>query len=467
MDVQEISELVLAKADRFIALSDAVWEVPETLYQEYSSVALHRAALEAEGFRVTHAPGGIATAVMGEAGVGGPVIAILGEYDALPGLSQTAGIDREEPMVAGGPGHGCGHNLLGAGAMAAATAIKDYLMRHNLPGRVRYYGCPAEEGGAAKTFLVRDGVFDDVDAALSWHPMGFNSVMPPLSLAVSMVDFSFKGLTAHAAVAPHLGRSALDAVELMSVGVNYLREHVPQDSRIHYAYLDAGGRAPNVVQAQAKVRYSIRALRSADARALVARVVDIAKGAALMTGTEMSWHLRTAMSEVLDNPPVNHLLYDMMLKIGAAEYNAADHAYAAQMQATLPEEAIIAAYDGAGIARTAASLHQGVVPLDAVGVPMLGSTDLGDVSWIVPFGQIGMATHAIGTPGHTWQITAQGKAPTAHKAMLQAAKILAASGLGLILDPARLAAAKVDHAKRVAATPYVSPLDSDARPEPL
>lgn len=460
----EIWGLVEAKGQRFMALADAVWDVPELLYEEHQSARLHTDALMAEGFAVTRNYGGIATALMGEAGTGGPVIAILGEYDALPGLSQQAGMDQPLPVVAGGNGHGCGHNLLGAGALAAATAVKDYLAAHGLPGRVRYYGCPAEEGGAAKTFLVRDGHFDDVDAALSWHPMSFNGIIPPLTLAVSMVDFHFTGRTAHAAVAPHLGRSALDAVELMSVGVNYLREHVPQDSRIHYAYLDAGGRAPNVVQAQATVRYSVRALRAGDMRDLVDRVRRVAEGAAMMTGTEVRATVVTAMSEMLDNPPMNRLLHDNLARLGPPPFDAEDRAFAARMQATLLPEAIAAAYEGAGIPPDPAPLHESLVPLDAVGVPMLGSTDLGDVSWVVPFAQAGHATHAIGTPGHTWQITAQGKSPGAHKAMINVAKALAATAVDLLTDPKHLAAAKADHAKRVAATPYVPPLAPDATP---
>lgn len=460
----EIWADVEAKKERFIALSDRVWDVPELLYEEHESAKLHADALEAEGFRVQRSLGGIATAMMGEAGEGGPVIAILGEYDALPGLSQWAGTDRPEPLVKDGNGHGCGHNLLGAGALAAATAVKDYLARHGLPGRVRYYGCPAEEGGAAKTFLVRDGYFDDVDAALSWHPMSFNGIIPPLTLAVSMVDFHFTGRAAHAAVAPHLGRSALDAVELMSVGVNYLREHVPQDARIHYAYLDAGGRAPNVVQAQATVRYSVRALRAADMRDLVERVRKVAEGAALMTGTEVRSNVVTAMSEMLDNPPLYQLLHDTMARLGPPDFDDADRAYAARMQATLTPEAIAAAFAGAGVEPDSAVLHEGLVPLDAKGVPMLGSTDLGDVSWVVPFAQAGQATHALGTPGHTWQITAQGKSPAAHKAMINVAKALASTVIDLLKDPKHLAAAKADHARRLAANPYVPPLAADAKP---
>lgn len=460
----EIWALADAKKDRFIALADQVWDVPELLYEEHESVRLHTEALRAEGFRITEKLGGIATAVMGEAGEGGPVIAILGEYDALPGLSQRSGSFQPEPVVKDGNGHGCGHNLLGAGALAAATAVKDYLQRHGLPGRVRYYGCPAEEGGAAKTFLVRDGHFDDVDAALSWHPMSFNGVIPPLTLAVSMVDFHFTGRAAHAAVAPHLGRSALDAAELMSVGVNYLREHVPQDSRIHYAYLDAGGRAPNVVQAQATVRYSVRSLRAADMCDLVARVGRIAEGAALMTATQVRSNVVTAMSEMLDNPPLYRLLHDNMARLGPPDFDDCDRAFAQRMQATLLPDAIEAAFAGAGIDPDNAPLHEGLVPLEARGVPMLGSTDLGDVSWVVPFAQAGQATHALGTPGHTWQITAQGKSPAAHKAMINVAKALASTALDLLTEPKHLAASRADHARRVAAQPYVPPLADDATP---
>lgn len=195
--------------------------------------------LREHGFRVETGLAGMPTAIMGEAGEGGPVIAFLGEFDALPGLSQEAGATEYRPFARDEPGHGCGHNLLGAGAMLAATAVKDWLAANNVPGRVRYYGCPAEEGGAGKAFMVRDGVFADVDAAISWHPFAFAGVMEPAALAYATLDFSFTGRSAHAAGSPHLGRSALDTVELMSVGKNYLREHIPTDCRVHYAYLEA------------------------------------------------------------------------------------------------------------------------------------------------------------------------------------------------------------------------------------
>lgn len=258
-NTDEIWRLVDAKKGLFEQLSDQVWDTPELCYTEFRSCAEHTALLELQGFRVTKNVAGIPTAVVGEAGEDGPVVAILGEYDALPGLSQEAGVAEAKPLPGDGHGHGCGHNLLGAASMLAATAVKDYLATRGIKGRVRYYGCPAEEGGAAKGFMARAGVFSDVDVAISWHPAAFSGVNEAISLANTRIDFTFHGRAAHAAAAPHLGRSALDAVELMNVGVNYMREHMPSDARVHYALLDAGGIAPNVVQARAKVRYLIRA----------------------------------------------------------------------------------------------------------------------------------------------------------------------------------------------------------------
>src|SRR5438552_14933571 len=257
---------------RFVALADRVWAMPEVCYTEARSAAEHLAELRHQGFRITENVAGIPTALIGEWGEGGPVIAFLGEYDALPGLSQEAGVAEPRPLEAGGHGHGCGHNLLGSAALLAATAVKDWLATHKVPGRVRYYGCPAEEGGAAKAFMVRSGAFDDVDIAITWHPSSFWEVVVTPSLANTRADFTFTGRTSHAAASPHLGRSALDAVELMNVGVNYMREHMPSDARVHYALLDTGGIAPNVVQAHAKVRYVIRAPELAELHPLIARL---------------------------------------------------------------------------------------------------------------------------------------------------------------------------------------------------
>ena len=243
-NTDEIWRLVDAKKGLFERLSDQVWDTPELCYTEFQSCAEHTALLERQGFRVTKNVAGIPTAVVGEAGEDGPVIAILGEYDALPGLGQESGVAEAKPLPGDGHGHGCGHNLLGAASMLAATAVKDYLAARGIKGRVRYYGCPAEEGGAAKGFMARAGIFSDVDVAISWHPAAFSGVNEAISLANTRIDFTFHGRAAHAAAAPHLGRSALDAVELMNVGVNYMREHMPSDARVHYALLDAGGIAP-------------------------------------------------------------------------------------------------------------------------------------------------------------------------------------------------------------------------------
>lgn len=461
---QSVWELVEAKRSEFEDLSDRVWATPELLFEEHLSSAAHREMLETQGFRVVASLGNIKTALMGEAGADGPVIAILGEFDALPGLSQRAGIDYPEPEDEGGNGHGCGHNLLGAGALLAATAVKDFLDANNIPGRVRYYGCPAEEGGAAKTFLVRDGMFADVDIALCWHPMSFNGVIPSMSLAVTMIDFHFTGRSAHAAVNPHLGRSALDAVELMSVGVNYLREHVPADSRMHYAVLDSGGRAPNVVQAKATVRYSIRAPKRVDMLKLVDRVKMVAAGAAMMTETQVTSQIVSAMSEILENSPLNKLLHQHMEHLGPTVFDDDDRTYAARIQKTLSKEEIETAYLIAGVPVSDASICDFIVPLEAKVVPMLGSSDVGDVSWVVPFAQVGFATHAIGTPGHTWQITAQGKAKAAHKGMVQVAKVLAATAVELIAEPEALLAAKEEFARRTASESYASPLPENAIP---
>ena len=464
-NTERIWSLVDAKRIPFQELADRVWGMPEIAYTEYRSVAEHLATLKAEGFRVTENLAGIPTAVMGEAGTGGPVIAILGEYDALPGLSQVAGIAEPKPMEAGGHGHGCGHNLLGSAALLAATAVKDFLAEHGLEGRVRYYGCPAEEGGAAKGFMVREGCFKDVDIAISWHPAAFNRVDDARSLANTRIDYTFHGRASHAAAAPHLGRSALDAVELMSVGVNYMREHMPSDARVHHAYLDAGGVAPNVVQAMAKVRFAIRARDLVGMNALIVRVNKIADGAALMTETRVDKRVVSAVSNLLGNTPLEEAMQGVFDRLGAPDFDDTDRAFAAKIQATLSAEDIATAYRRVGIAgRANTPLCDFVVPRATVGEPMLGSTDVGDVSWAVPTVQARVATHAIGTPGHSWQITAQGKMPAAHKGMVHVAKVMAATAIEALKDTSLIAKAKADHKARLDVAPYICPIPTDVNP---
>ena len=451
-------------SERLIALSDRVWAIPEVCYTERRSAAEHVAEMNHQGFRVTEAVAGIPTAVMGEAGEGGPVIAFLGEYDALPGLSQEAGVAEPRPVEAGGHGHGCGHNLLGSAALLAATAMKDWLAATGTPGRVRYYGCPAEEGGAAKAFMVRAGAFADADAAITWHPSSFWEVAPPLALANTRADFVFTGRSSHAAAAPHLGRSALDAVELMSVGVNYMREHMPSDARVHYAYLEAGGIAPNVVQAHARVRYSIRARDLPGMLDLVERVKRIAEGAALMTETEVEVRIVSAVSNLVGNAPLERTLHGVMAELGAPHFDGADRDFAAKIRDTFGEGAVEAVYKTIGMAPTDAPLADFLVPFDAKRDPAVGSTDVGDVSWVVPTVQAHAPTVAIGTPFHTWQVVAQGRSPAAHKAMVQVAKAMAATGAALVQDPDLLAEAKADLASRVGSRGYSSPLPADVQP---
>ena len=463
-DSRDIWQLVEAKQEPLIALSDRVWATPELCYTEARSAAEHRSELERHGFRITEGVAGIPTAMIGEAGDGGPVIAILGEYDALPGLSQESGVTEHRPLQNGGNGHGCGHNLLGAGAMLAAVAVKDWLAARGIKGRVRYYGCPAEEGGAAKTFMVREGAFDDVDIAISWHPSSFCEVVPAVSLANTRIDFTFTGRASHAAASPHLGRSALDAVELMNVGVNYMREHMPSDARIHYAMLDSGGIAPNVVQARAKVRYSVRARDLAGMLELVERVRKVAQGAALMTETTVESTVISAVSNLLGNDPLERAMNDVLQQLGPPPFDEADRGFAKQIQATLSDQDIDNVYRSVGQPRTDAPLCDKIVPLDSPRNLMRGSTDVGDVSWAIPTVQAHGAMMAIGTPLHTWQVVAQGKMPAAHKGMVHVAKVMAATACKLLTDEALMSAAKADHQARTARVPYRCPIPEGVTP---
>lgn len=456
-------DMVEARRADYVALADRVFDTPEVAYTETRSAAAHLDQLAAEGARISRDLAGIPTAMMGEWGAGGPVIAILGEYDALPELGQEPGLAEERPL--GKAGHGCGHNLLGSAAMLAAVALRDWLAATGTAGRVRYYGCPAEEGGAAKTFMVRAGLFADVDAAISWHPADYTGVFEANSLANTRIDFTFHGRAAHAAGSPELGRSALDAVELMNVGVNYLREHMPDDARVHYAYLDAGGSAPNVVPARATVRQLIRTRRLADLNGLVERVRAIADGAALMTGTRVVSAVVSAVSDLLGNRVLDGAMQANLERLGPPDFDAVDLPFAQAIRATLTPEHIADTFRRAGrpVDRDLA-LCDFIAPLGVSSGVAMGSTDVGDVSWAVPTVQAWVATCAIGTPFHSWQLTAQGKAPAAHKGMIHAAKAMAMTGRDLITRPDLLAAARAEHAAHLAREPYRCPMPPEVTP---
>ena len=449
----------------FVELANRVFDVPETLYNEYRSVAEHRDMLTQQGFRITENAAGIPTAIVGEAGDGGPVIAILGEYDALPGLSQKPGVAVHEEVETGGHGHGCGHNLLGSAALLAATAVKDWIEENKIKARVRYYGCPAEEGGAAKTYMVREGLFDDVDAAITWHPASYTAVSHPSSLANCRIDFTFHGKASHAAASPELGRSALDAVELMNVGVNYLREHMQDDARVHYAYMDAGGEAPNVVQSKATVRQLVRSRDLSGLRELLVRVKNVGEGAALMTETTVESQVFSGVSNMLGNAPLEQAMEAELQRLGPVPFDHADMEFARKIKETLkPDEIEKTFHQVSRPVDPNLVLCDFIAPLERPIEKPTGSTDVGDVSWAVATVQAWVATCAIGTPFHTWQMTAQGKSLAAHKGMTHAAKLMGATAKALIEDAGLRDRVTAAHRTQLKRTPYVCPIPTETMP---
>ena len=430
---------------QFEAISDQIWEFAEPRYQEFHSSALQADFLEQEGFTVTRNLGGIATAFSASFGSGHPVIGLLGEYDALPCMNQIADSPEKQTDLPGAAGHGCGHNLLGTGAMEAACLIRDWLLQTHSEGTVIYFGCPAEEGGAGKAFLTRSGCFDNLDFALAWHP-GSKTGLIKETLANIRVIFDFTGKSAHAAAHPELGRSALDACELMNVGVNYLREHVKSDARMHYAYLNDGGDAPNIVPAAATLLYALRAPESSYVAELYDRVSDVAKGAALMTGTRVSCRTVSAYAELLSVPAMEELMMETMQEAEKPDYTDDDYAYAARFAAD----------------QASPSIETAILPADQS--INLGSTDVGDVSWQVPTGLIGVTTEAAGCALHTWQIVAQGKSPLAHKGMHYAARILFAAAKKLYESPERCALIQDDYQHVIGHRTYQSMLPDSVKP---
>lgn len=430
---------------QFTSISDQIWEFAEPRYQEFHSSALQADFLEQEGFTVTRNLGGIATAFSASFGSGHPVIGLLGEYDALPCMNQIADSPEKQTDLPGAAGHGCGHNLLGTGAMEAACLIRDWLLQTHSEGTVIYFGCPAEEGGAGKAFLTRSGCFDNLDFALAWHP-GSKTGLIKEALANIRVIFDFTGKSAHAAAHPELGRSALDACELMNVGVNYLREHVKSDARMHYAYLNDGGDAPNIVPAAATLLYALRAPESAYVTELYDRVSDVAKGAALMTGTRVSCRTVSAYAELLSVPAMEALMMEAMQEAEKPEYTDDDYEYAARFAAD----------------QASPSIDTAILPADQS--INLGSTDVGDVSWQIPTGLIGVTTEAAGCALHTWQVVAQGKSPLAHKGMHYAARILFAAAKKLYESPERCALIQDDYQHVIGHRTYQSMLPDSVKP---
>ncbi|EMR04963.1 Aminobenzoyl-glutamate utilization protein B [Bhargavaea cecembensis DSE10] len=461
---ETISNFIEQKKDKYIELSDRIWSCPELYFAEHRSSEILAGALEEEGFEVQRKVAGLETGFVASYGGGKPVIAVLGEFDALAGLSQEKGLTKHHPLEVGGNGHGCGHNLLGTGSLAAAVAVKAYMEETGLKGTIRYYGCPAEENGSGKAYMVRAGLFEDVDLAFSWHPMTKPSVWHVSTLANYAVRFRFEGKSAHAAAAPHLGRSALDAVELMNMGVNYLREHMVPEARIHYAITDAGGASPNVVQANAEVLYFIRATKKQQVKELTERVNNIAKGAALMTGTSVEGVFEGAASDLVPNSVLAETMYRHLSAIGVPSYDEQDYRFAEEIQATLSREDIEA--DLTGPDRETAKKLKDKAIADFIApfageAAMAGSTDVGDVSWVVPTTQCLTACFALGTPLHTWQVVSQGAMPIAHKGMLQAAKVIACTAIDAMENQEVIENATLEWKERLNGESYISLIPDD------
>ncbi|SOC44148.1 M20 family metallopeptidase [Ureibacillus acetophenoni] len=443
----------------FTSLSDQIWEHPELHFQEKFAVGTMEEALTAEGFSVTKNVANLETAIMGSYGNGPTVIAFLGEYDALPYLSQEGGKAEYNPIEEGGAGHGCGHNLLGVGSFAAAVAAKAFVEKTNAPFTIRYYGCPAEENGSGKAHMVKQGVFDDVDLAISWHPNFFNSTMNLRSLANYAAVFKFKGRSAHAAAAPHLGRSALDAVELMNVGVNYLREHIIQDARVHYAVTHTGGTSPNVVQPYAEVTYLIRAPKKEQVVEIYNRIQKIASGAALMTETTFEEQFEGTASDLIPNETLAKVMQAQFETAEPLEFNDEELQFAGKIFETLDSESKAVAHsiltqeqkNQLGDKR----LCNVITPL-APEAMLYGSTDVGDVSWVTPTVQCTTTCLVLGTPLHTWQVVSVGKTSIGHKGMLYAAEIMARTAISCMENPQVIEEAKDELKKRLNGQKYTS-----------
>lgn len=467
---QATLEFLDQQDEQLTYLAREIWAHPEVALTERFACTLLADQLEAAGFAVEREVGQLPTAFVASWGSGAPIIGILGEYDALPGLSQQLSAERS-PVEQGGPGHGCGHNLFGVACLGAVLALKHVMQAENLPGTIRYYGCPAEETLVGKTFMARAGLFDDLDAALAWHPSDINSVWASSSLAMNSFKVNFHGASSHAAADPHNGRSALDGAMLMDIGVNYLREHIIPEARIH-SVITSGGQAPNVVPAYAQIWYFVRAPRRDQVDAIYARVLDIAKGAALMSGTTYDIDFVTGCSELLPNMALSQLLLEKLQAAGPIEFTDAEQAFAKQLQGTLAPGTLQHAFelaqrslrDELDPALIDTPLWGGIYPHSEAPAVLPGSTEVGDVSQITPTGQLVTCCWPLGTPGHSWQIVASSGSSIGAKGMLLAAKGLALAALELLTQPEQLAAARAEFARKTGGKQYVSPLPAGTVP---
>lgn len=451
MDLEFVNQVIDAKKDMILDVSKKIWEFSELPYEEVKSANLLCEILEQEGFTVKKGVANIPTAFTASFGNGEPVIGLLGEYDALDILSQEAGNSVKKPIVKGAPGHGCGHNALGAGSLAAAIAIKEYFIKKKRTGTIIYYGCPAEEGAGSKQFMARDGLFDGVDFVYTWHPSTMNNIQSNRTVAIMGANFEFKGLSAHAGSTPHLGRSALDAAELMSVGVNYLREHMIDKARIHYAYVDAGGVSPNVVQDYSLIKYEVRSPKVKQVKELFERVVNVARGAALMTDTQVEFEITMAFSDYIPNDALASIADECLQELGPPLWDEEDYSLAREYLNSYNESTLESIKEKIVDLYGEEYLEEKLIkPLDSIIHPYdnknasyeSGSTDVGDVSYSVPTLNFCIATACIGNVGHTWQMTGQANSRISNKGLITAAKAMALSAIRTIDKPEIIKRAK-------------------------
>lgn len=457
MNKADLFNLIDKKEDKLKEMALEIWSNPEGAFNEYKASKLQKDYLCELGFKIIDIPN-MSTAFIAEFGEGKPVLAILGEYDALPGLSQKKSAVKEA-IEGSSHGHGCGHNLIGTGGVGATAALKEVMEKENLKGTIRYYGCPAEETLSGKVHMAKEGVFDDIDSCVSWHPASMNVVWGCSFLAMNSMKFKFKGIPAHAAAAPQAGRSALDAVELMNVGANYLREHVIEKARIHYVITN-GGMAPNIVPDEAEVWYFVRAPKRADVKEISDRIYKIAQGAELMTDTKMEYELLAGCYDVIANRVISDLMHKNMVETGGPKFSDEDYEFAAELSALSSKEdkrKIMSTYFAPDNI-VDSILCDKVLKVDDKDKVMAGSTDVGDVSYIAPFAQITAATWPIGTAAHTWIATASSGSGIGLNAMIFAAKTMAGTLYDLLSDKDLIISAKEEFGKTMGDYKYISPL---------
>lgn len=445
-----VLEHIDQNADRYGDIAQEIWGFAELGYMEERSAALLEETLSDAGFEVEAGVAGMPTAFVGSYGSGSPVVGILAEYDALPGMSQ-ARVPVRQTVPEMESGHGCGHHLFGTGSVAAAIAVKEWLQSTGTSGTVRLYGTPAEEGGAGKVFMVREGLFEDVDAVLHWHPGDRNGTGVYSTLAIVSAKFRFHGISAHAAAAPDRARSALDGVEAMNDMVNMMREHVPQETRIHYV-ITSGGEAPNVTPDYAEVYYYVRNPDPENVRSIFERVVEAAEGAALGTGTSMDYEIDAGAFALLPNEALSRAMHANLEQVGGVLYDAEERAFAATIRESFPESA------------TSIETAAEVSPFLVLPGAIPASTDVGDVSWVVPTAGLTAATWIPGTAAHTWQAVAAGGTSIGNKGMVVAAKTLAMTAIDVLNDADLVAAARDEYLERVGPDFEYYPLQGEIAP---